>query len=111
MKFILLLLLALFSCTGTPIITDEEERNYRAKCEEGSGHECFVLAGLAEGLEDISEAKKYYRKACDRGYTTGCLRLGALRMNKIESEQGETIVENACKQNDEMACRFLDQRL
>lgn len=61
--------------------------------------------------DDLPEALKYYKKACDLNSPEGCLHSGALltqekRMEKKDYVEGLKYLEKACSLGNERGCFF-----
>lgn len=56
---------------------------YLKSCNSSSGQDCYHLGLLKEvHLEEIDEAKKFYKKACDLKFNLGCTQLAKMKNKK-----------------------------
>lgn len=85
------------------------------KCTEGNGEACFQIAENFRILDkDNKKALKYYEKACDTDYVTGCSNAGSLlflmgRHSSPEWKKAGNHFEKACAKKFHLACYNLGQ--
>jgi uncharacterized protein len=112
-KFFILILLVASIFIQVPGIWAEEDdltQKKRALCEEGNSTACFQMGERYRIVErDQKTALKFYIKACDKGYMTGCTNGGILLIMKgtpysKEFKQARKMFGKACEAGEDPSC-------
>ena len=88
----------------------QQEEEMEALCKEGNSTACFKLGERYRILDkDNKKAVKYYVKACDAGYMTGCTNGGILLAMKgtpysKEFKQARKMFDKSCEAGEDPAC-------
>ena len=88
----------------------QEEEKMEALCKEGNSTACFKIGERYRTLDrDNKKALKYYVKACDAGYMTGCTNGGvilAMRGTPYSKDfkQARKMFDKACEAGEDQSC-------
>ncbi len=110
-KLIFLTLITFFiQASGVWAEDDPETKRIRGLCEEGNSTACFKMGERYRIIErDNKTAQKFYVKACDAGYMTGCTNGGILTLMRgtpysKEFKQARKMFTKACDAGEDPAC-------
>jgi len=85
--------------------------NYFMKTCELAGYTCDKIGTayeLGKGLkQSISNAIKFYEKACENNATDSCSKLGRLYLEHNASKKAEVVLSKACDAKDRWSCSQL----
>lgn len=104
----ILLGITIFSPTTWAEQTQEER--WEALCSEGNSTACFKMGERHRVVErDEKTALKFYEKACDAGYMTGCTNGGILLAKKSTPyskgfKQARKMFDKACNAGEDPSC-------
>ena len=114
MKKIFILILWTISllslATGAWAEDDEITKGKRELCDKGNSAACFSMGERYRMVErDNKTALKFYVKACDAGYMTGCTNGGILLVMKgtpysKEFKQARKMFTKACGAGEDPSC-------
>jgi uncharacterized protein len=96
--------------TGVWADDDEVTQKKRALCEEGNSTACFQMGERYRMIErDNKTALKFYIKACDAGYMTGCTNGGILMTMRgtpysKEFKQARKMFTKSCNAGEDPSC-------
>jgi uncharacterized protein len=110
-KIIFLTILAvLFEFPNAWAEDDKETALKRALCEKGNSTACFKMGERYRMVERNNKiAAKFYVKACNSGYMTGCTNGGILTLMRgtpysKEFKQARKMFSKACDAGEDPAC-------
>ncbi len=110
-KIIFLTIFAIFIQTSGAWADDDEVTKKKiALCEKGNSTACFQIGERYRTIEqDLKTAVKFYIKACDTGYMTGCTNGGSLMVMKgtpysKEFKVARKMYTKACDAGEDRAC-------
>jgi uncharacterized protein len=112
-KFIVLILLAACVFVQAPAVSAEDDKvtkKKRALCEEGNSTACFQMGERYRIIEqDNKTALKFYIKACENDYMTGCTNGGILLIMRgtpysKEFKQARKMFNKACEAGEDPSC-------
>jgi uncharacterized protein len=110
-KIIFFTLLTLFIISsGVSAEDDEDTAKKRTLCEKGNSTACFKMGERYRIIErDNKTAIKFYDKACDSGYMTGCTNGGILTLMKgtpysKEFKKARKMFTKACEAGEDPSC-------
>ena len=69
---------------------------------------CYYVAGEYES-SDLNNARIYYQKSCDLGYSEACYALANVAYKNNDLDTHNTIYQNLCNLGDENACATLGE--
>ena len=107
---VLAILSLFFQTVGAWAEEDEMTQKKRALCDEGNSTACFQMGERYRIVEqDQKTALKFYVKACDGDYMTGCTNGGILLIMKgtpysKQFKQARKMFGKACDAGEDPAC-------
>jgi len=112
-KFIILIILALSIFIQAPGIWAEEDdltKKKRALCDGGNSAACFEMGERYRVVEqDNKTALKFFRKACNADYMTGCTHGGILlfmsgKHSSAQWKEAKKMFQKACDAGEDPSC-------
>ena len=106
----LALLVFLIQTSGVWAGDDPKKKKKRALCEKGNSTACFKMGERYRIIDrDNKTAIKFYDKACDSGYMTGCTNGGILTLMKgtpysKDFKQARKMFDKACEAGEDQSC-------
>ncbi|MDR0468123.1 MAG: sel1 repeat family protein, partial [Campylobacteraceae bacterium] len=88
---------------------DKSAYYFRRSCELSNNNmQACLNAGVIDYDKNIEKSIAYFKKSCDKNNYLGCYNLGIAKIKiattKGELKEAKSILELACKKNEELAC-------
>lgn len=106
----MVILMTITIFTPAALAEQTEEERFEVLCSEGNSTACFKMGERYRTVErDEKNALKFYEKACDAGYMTGCTNGGILLAKKSTPyskgfKQARKMFDKACEAGEDPSC-------